>query len=63
MNVNCSFCDRSNHDPAVFAMVSHRDAYICDRCIDECAVIVREKRDAARAEVDKLSVILGAAHV
>ena len=49
--IRCSFCGRSAHE--VTSMVAGPDVYICDRCINDAAGIVRS--DLAALNKDKAS--------
>lgn len=44
----CSFCGKQ--DGEVFILIAGPTVFICDECIDLCAAILLEKREAATAE-------------
>ncbi len=59
--IKCSFCNRSANEVA--SMVAGPDVYICDRCINDAAGIVRNDMAAYRNEPSPTSRRPGPRHV
>ncbi len=59
--IKCSFCNRSANEVA--SMVAGPDVYICDRCINDAAGIVRNDMAAYRSEPNPTSRRPGPRHV